>query len=147
MLEVDDDVHACLIGRFLDPLNQFQSIQSIEGTLKIHEQSSKLVVPLGLDVEHQLLCRERVRIEVLFQCMQRARNQLLLVQHRELRLEILQYPRERRQGRFGAGSLDQLPKLPIHLPSWNKPLARARQSFPDRRERIKLVVSPVEAVL
>src|SRR4029077_19959853 len=112
----------------------FQGIQAIEGALKLHEQSSELVMSLGLDVENQLLCRERIRIEMLFQCMQRARNQLLLVQHRELRLEILQHPRERRQGRFGAGSLDQLPKLPIHLPSRNQSLTRPRQTFPDRRE-------------
>src|SRR5262245_46644404 len=82
VLKVDDDVHACLIGRFLDSLNQFQGIQAIEGTIKIHKQRGELVMPFGLDMEYQLLCREGIRIQRLFECMQRARNQLFSVQHR-----------------------------------------------------------------
>src|SRR4029078_1647311 len=104
-------------------------------------------MPLGLDLEHQLLCRERIRIEMLLESMQRVRNQRLLVQHRKLRLEISQHSCQRRYGPLGAGSLDQFPKLPIHLKSRKKPLTRSGQSFPDGKDRIELMVGPVEAVL
>jgi hypothetical protein len=46
-LEVDDDVHGCLIRRHFDPLYQFQGVQAIEGAVKVHEQSRKLVMPFG----------------------------------------------------------------------------------------------------
>src|ERR1044072_3393042 len=101
-------------------------------------------MPLGLDVEYQLLRRECIRIEMLFQDMERARNELLLVQHRELRLEISQHSCQRRHGPLGASSLDQFPKFSIHLKSRKKPLTRTGQSFPDRRDRIELMVGPME---
>jgi len=77
---------------------------------------------------------------MLFQRMQRAGNQSLFIQDRELRLEISQHSPQAAIRTLGAGSLDQFPELPIHLESRNQPLTRAGQSLPDGRDRIKLMV-------
>src|SRR5262245_14587276 len=84
---------------------------------------------------------------MLFQCMQCVGNQSLLVQDREFRLEISQHSCERRYGPLGAGSSDQFPKLTIHFKSRNQSLTRPRESLPNRRDRIELMVGPVEAIL
>ena len=142
VLEVDDDVELGLRRRLGNARFQLGGVEPVQRPFQIHKERRQLLVLARLDAEELVHLTGH-----LLEGQQRVGDRIFHLHGRQLGLQGLDDGGDRRQAPLRAGPVDDPAELPVHLEARNDALAGVGDPLPDVRQRVELMLRPVEALL